>query len=41
MMEGHYTLTGSLQKIILKVRARKKVSIPLEPEKAPLFKYVN
>ena len=35
------TITPGHKPNIIKVRARKKVSPPLEPEKAPLFKYVN
>ena len=34
-------LTGERKQHIIKVRVRKKVSIPLKAPEAPLFKYVN
>ena len=33
--------TGQRKQHIIKVRVRKKVSIPLKAPEAPLFKYVN
>ena len=33
--------TGERKQHIIKVRVRKKVSIPLKAPEAPLFKYVN
>ena len=38
---GRFLYTGERKQHIIKVRVRKKVSIPLKAPEAPLFKYVN
>ena len=41
MFYGGWYITGAREQNIIKVRVRKKVSIPLKAPEAALFKYVN